>query len=113
MDKYISLATAARLLPRKNDRTIHTATLYRWASRGVNGVKLSTVKVGRTHCTTERELSDFFKALAETDMRQMAPVPRPVNSRERERVAVKARQILKPRVRSSTNSGNCADLEAS
>jgi len=112
-DALIALSAATRLgwMPRRNGQPIHVATLYRWDTRGVKGVRLQTVMVGRTRCTTEQALREFFKALAETDMRQMAPVPRPANSRERERAAVKARQILKPSVRSKTNSANRTDLE--
>ena len=115
MDSLITLSAATRLpwMPRRDGRPLHVATLYRWASRGVNGIKLSTVMVGRTRCTTEQELSDFFKALTEADMSKLAPVLRPASSREREQAAVKARQILNPHNRSKANSANRTDLEAS
>jgi len=65
--------------------------------------------VGRTRCTTEQALREFFKALAEADMRQMAPVPRPANSRERERAARSARHILNLNV-ASQQKGDTDEL---
>jgi len=111
MNRLISITAAARLpwMPRRDGRPLHVATLYRWASRGVNGIKLSTVMVGRTRCTTEQELSDFFKALTEADMSKLAPVPRPANSRERERAARSARHILNLNV-ASQQKGDTDEL---
>jgi len=110
-DHLTPLAAATRLgwMPRRNGQPIHVATLYRWDTRGVKGVRLQTVMVGRTRCTTEQALREFFKALAEADMRQMAPVPRPANSRERERAARSARHILNLNV-ASQQKGDTDEL---
>jgi len=107
MNRLISITAAARLpwMPRRDGRPLHVATLYRWASRGVNGIKLSTVMVGRTRCTTEQELSDFFKALTEADMSKLAPVLRPASSREREQAARRAKEILHLGSTSKTGGG--------
>ena len=97
MDALISIANATMLdwMPRKNGRPLHVATLHRWATRGIGGVRLHTVKVGRTTCVTIEELCRFFKALSEADLRKVQPIARPATSLERERAAQRARQILR------------------
>jgi hypothetical protein len=49
----ITLRQATRLLPhRRAGKPTHVTTLYRWAVRGLRGVKLETVQVGGTLCTS-------------------------------------------------------------
>ena len=38
-------------------------TVYRWAQRGVRGVKLETVRVGVRLCTSERAIERFIERL--------------------------------------------------
>lgn len=71
-DKLIPLRDVPALtwLPsrRRNKRLgqgrLGFGTLWRWATAGVRGVKLETVKVGGCMCTTERALIEFFRACA-------------------------------------------------
>lgn len=61
----IPLAEAARRLPRlRAGRPVSPATLWRWASHGLRGVRLETVRVGGTTCTSTEALSRFFAALS-------------------------------------------------
>ncbi len=46
----------ARELPQR----LSPPTLWRWASNGRNGVRLSTIKIGRTVYTTREEFSRFL-----------------------------------------------------
>ena len=41
---------------------LHPSTIFRWATRGIGGVKLQTWKVGRQRVTTEEALLRFFEA---------------------------------------------------
>ncbi len=60
----IPLAEAARRLPRlRAGRPVSPATLWRWASHGLRGVRLQTVRVGGTTCTSTEALNRFFAAL--------------------------------------------------
>ena len=52
------------LADRPNGQPISVATLYRWASRGLRGVRLATWAQGATLCTTERALLEFMEKLA-------------------------------------------------
>ena len=45
-------------------RPVSPATLWRWSSHGLRGVRLETVRVGGTTCTSTEALSRFFARLA-------------------------------------------------
>ena len=47
----------------RNGKRIHLATLYRWALGGTGGVRLETLKVGGTTCTSVEALQRFFDEL--------------------------------------------------
>jgi hypothetical protein len=57
----------ARHLPavRRNGRAPDLATMYRWVTRGVAGVKLKSVKVGGARCTSEQAVRRFLEQLAD------------------------------------------------
>ena len=63
------LAEAARRLPAlRGGRPVNPTTLWRWATRGVRSrggltVKLETLKVGGTCCTSDEALARFFQGL--------------------------------------------------
>lgn len=62
----ITLREAAATLPhRRGGRPTHSATLFRWATEGLRGVKLEVVQVGATKCTSREALQRFFAKLAE------------------------------------------------
>jgi hypothetical protein len=48
---------------RRDGRPVHVATLWRWAGRGVRGVKLGTVRIGATVFTTAEEIERFVARL--------------------------------------------------
>src|SRR5262249_19645915 len=63
-----SMAHAAKWLPtRRGDRPPHASCLFRWAKYGLRGVRLETLRVGGTLCTSREALERFFARLAETD----------------------------------------------
>lgn len=55
---YISLTAAARTLP----GTPSPTTIWRWMTTGISGVKLRTIRVGRTRFTTRAWLEEFLAA---------------------------------------------------
>jgi hypothetical protein len=59
-EQVVSLSEATKRLPRRRQgKRPHVATLYRWADRGVHGVKLETLRVGGTLCTSLEALQRF------------------------------------------------------
>ena len=69
-ENLIPLTKAPRLenLPlRRYDKPPHVATFFRWARRGLRGVRLETIRVGGTLCTTAEALQRFFEALSRTE----------------------------------------------
>ncbi len=60
------LALAVEWLPtRRRGKPPHAATLFRWAAKGLNGVKLEVVQVGGTKCTSRQALARFFQKLTD------------------------------------------------
>jgi hypothetical protein len=58
---------------------VSVTTVWRWATRGVrarNGliVKLETIKLGGTTCTSDEALARFFQALTDGVVRPATPV---------------------------------------
>ncbi len=61
----LTLAAAARILPRgRKGKKVHTSTLYRWATGGLKGVTLETVRRGGTIYTSKEALREFFARLS-------------------------------------------------
>jgi hypothetical protein len=75
-----ALAEAAgRLPPVRASRPVSPSTVWRWATRGVrsrNGVvvRLETIKIGGTCCTSDQALVRFFLALTEGATQPAGPV---------------------------------------
>jgi hypothetical protein len=63
-EEVIPLAAAAARLPRlRAGRPVNTGTLWRWAGQGLRGVRLETLSLGGTRCTSVEALRRFFAAL--------------------------------------------------
>jgi hypothetical protein len=68
LEETMSLSDAAKLpiLPkRRGGKPVQYTTLLRWASSGVRGVKLETVRWGDTLCTSREALLRFAERLSE------------------------------------------------
>lgn len=66
-EELLSLAEATNHVPPTNGRRLHVSTIWRWCRKGVNGVHLEYVRVGRKICTSREAMSRFFTALAAAD----------------------------------------------
>lgn len=58
---------AAGLPLRRGGKRVNVATLYRWASHGCRGVRLETIQIGGTKCTSQEALQRFFDRLSNHD----------------------------------------------
>ena len=64
-ENVVTLLRAAKSLPElRRGRRPHVSTLYRWASAGVRGVRLETMRVGGTLCTSLEALQRFCERLS-------------------------------------------------
>jgi hypothetical protein len=76
-------AEAARRLPAlRGGKPVHPATVWRWATRGVRGrdgaaIRLESIKVGGTLCTSDQALVRFFQALSADGGQSAAPGTHP------------------------------------
>lgn len=66
-EELFSLSEAAKLVPKLNARRVHASTVLRWCRRGLRGVRLGYVRIGRRMATSAEALNRFFNALAEAD----------------------------------------------
>ncbi len=84
-ESFRPFAEAAESLPSlRGGKSVHPATVWRWASRGVRGrdgalVRLEAVKIGETCCTSDEALARFFQALSD-DSRMFSGSPTPTRS---------------------------------
>jgi len=68
IESPVTLRHAARLPQcRRNGRPLHLATLFRWAQRGIRGIRLETIQQGGAMVTSPQALERFFAALASPD----------------------------------------------
>lgn len=73
-ETILTLAQAADDLPRRRrGRKTHVSTLYRWATAGCRGVRLETIQVGATRCTSREALQRFFERLSAGAQIESAP----------------------------------------
>jgi hypothetical protein len=76
-EEVLSLTDAAKTLPLVHGRRLHPSTLWRWARKGIRGVRLDYVRLGRSIVTTRRALSDFAARLAAADAEPGTPAAPP------------------------------------
>jgi hypothetical protein len=72
-------AACAQLPRRRAGRQMRPSTLYRWSRQGLRGVRLETIQVGGTQCTSIEALQRFFVQLSapaeDRDRRDVRPTP--------------------------------------
>ncbi len=75
-DEILSLAEAARFLPRVNGKRPCTSTLWRWAVKGIRGgIHLEFGRLGGKVITSPRALNEFVAALAKAGPPPSATIP--------------------------------------
>jgi hypothetical protein len=63
-EEILTLSQAAKRLPRlRDDRPVAPSTLWRWATAGLRGIRLETIRVGGATCTSREALGRFLDAL--------------------------------------------------
>jgi hypothetical protein len=65
IEEAITLAAATRLrLVQRNGRRPDVSTLWRWAMRGRRGVRLETIQIGGSRCTSREAILRFFTRIS-------------------------------------------------
>ena len=68
-EQIVSLTDAAKLLPaRRGGKRPHVSCLYRWTVSGCKGIKLESLQVGGTRCTSREALARFFERLGQATL---------------------------------------------
>lgn len=95
-EEVISLSDACRVIPPINGKKTHPSTIWRWCRKGIRGVCLEYVRVGRRMCTSREALGRFFKALADTDQDSTSPISNaPLRiPRDRDNAVAEANEVL-------------------
>lgn len=70
-ETVVSLTQATKALPPIDGRRIHVSTLWRWARKGVRGVRLEHIRLGHRVCTSLEALNRFAQSLA--DAQEVSP----------------------------------------
>jgi hypothetical protein len=84
IETTLPLAEVPRHVPsRRGGKRLHQATAFRWAKVGVRGVRLETIRVGGTLCTSVEALQRFFERLSATDTDEPTPTIRTPAARQR------------------------------
>jgi hypothetical protein len=80
-EQLVPLQEVPRLLPpRPSGKRVHVSAVYRWAQRGVGGLRLEAVRVGGTTYTSREALQRF----ARTPRDDVPPPGPPDPGRERQ-----------------------------
>jgi hypothetical protein len=88
------LGETAKHVPPRGGKRLHQATAFRWAKDGCRGVKLETIRIGGSLCTSVEALQRFFERLSAGDaVPSSAPEIR--TSAARKRAFEQARQELR------------------
>ena len=62
-EELLTLAQAARRARPKGQRPAAPCTIWRWAKRGISGIRLETIYMGGTRYTSVEALQRFFDAV--------------------------------------------------
>ena len=62
-EQVLTLSEATRHVPVRRGKKTHASTIWRWAKAGLRGVRLETIQVGGSRCTSVEALQRFFERL--------------------------------------------------
>jgi hypothetical protein len=81
-EQRLDLKEVPPLVPGRAGRPVSPATVYRWATKGLNGARLQTVQVGSRMVTSKEAIDRFFAELTAIRAEQLGE-PSPVMRRGR------------------------------
>lgn len=95
-EHVIALADVPGILPkRRGGRKVHTSTVWRWVVKGYRGIRLETIQVGGTRCTSREALERFFEQIDADAVPGSEPTPEgPDRAREIRDAVARAETLL-------------------
>jgi hypothetical protein len=94
-ETLVTLTEATHHLPpRRKGKRPAVSTLFRWAQRGIRGVRLETLQVGGTKCTSLEALQRFFDRLTRGEDSASQPTLSPSRQRRASEQAERELQRL-------------------
>jgi hypothetical protein len=98
IDELLTFSEAAKRVPAVGGRRVHANSIWRWARKGLNGVRLEVWRIGRRFVTSEAALHRFFGELGKAETIRSYAKParksRPRTSAERARALYEAERKL-------------------
>ena len=91
-ETVVSPPDATPHIPRRRaGKKCNVATVYRWMTAGCRGIKLESICIGATRCTSIEALQRFFDALTAQAEGQPVQPPRLTKSRKKQIEAAERR----------------------
>jgi hypothetical protein len=66
-DNVVGLTEATKIIPPRNGKRVAISTVWRWCRKGINGVRLEYIRMGRNIATSREAINRFFEVLAQND----------------------------------------------
>ena len=70
-EHLLSLKEASNSLPKIDGRTPHASSIWRWCTRGLSGIKLDHVRLGRRVVTSKEALNRFVNELTRIESEKL------------------------------------------
>ena len=95
-EQIVTFSEATKVLPKVNGHRPHASTIWRWARKGVHGIRLETRRLGGRFVTSIEALDRFSEALAAIDLPDSPKVaaPKHPTNKQRERSVAQATRTL-------------------
>ena len=98
-ERICTFTEATKALPKLNGRRPHPSTIWRWARKGVKGVRLESRRIGGRFVTSQEALERFAERLADVAIPdhhpEAPPAPKARSNRQRQRDVGRAESDLK------------------
>ena len=100
-EELLSMSQAAKACPKVDGKRPHSSSIWRWVKKGVKGVRLEHVCVGRRICTTREALARFMHELAQAPpppcRYEVLQKPKTRTETQRDQAMARARRSLENR----------------
>ena len=95
-ETVISPADAVKNLPRRRGgKRPNISTVYRWMVDGVRGIKLESICIGGTRCTSIEALQRFFDRLTAKADGQPVEKPQKLTAKRRKQIEAAEKRLEK------------------
>lgn len=99
-EELLTLTEATKVLPPVNGKRHAVSTLWRWCKKGIHGVRLEHLCIGRNLVTSRQALDRYFVALASaplpaSERPTFRKKPLPARPQSRQQAIEEAERILR------------------